>query len=250
VDPGEEFSVAQFRRAADAALADLDERGSVPMLVGGTGLYLRAVVDRLRLPGRYPEVAAALERERDTASLHRRLAALDPVAAGRIDPANRRRVVRALEVTLGAGRPFSSFGPGLDAHPAVPHVMVGLHVERDQLGTRIRARLAAQLAAGFLEEVRALADRPTGLSRTAAQALGYRELLAHLRGECTLEDAVELAVVRTRQFAVRQLRWFRRDPRIEWVDASLATGELADRIERRWLGVPNAMGRPGSGQLP
>lgn len=217
VEPTEEFSVADLQRSARAAVAAIRGRGGVPVLVGGTGLYVRAVVDDLDIPSRWPEVRRQLEADPDTAGLHRRLAELDPAAAARMAPSNRRRVVRALEVTLGGGRPFSSYGPGLDRYPPTPFVQVGLHRERPDLDTRIAARYRSQLEAGFLDEVRALADRE--LSRTAAQALGYRELLAHLRGDLTLEAAVEAAVARTRRFARRQQRWFQRDPRIHWLNA-------------------------------
>ena len=134
-----------------------------------------------------------------------------------MEPTNRRRVLRALEVTIGSGRPFSSFGPGLDVHPPTPFVQVALRWSRPILDERIAARYERQMAAGFLDEVVAL--RAMGPARTAAQALGYRELLAHLDGECTLADALETAVARTRRFARRQERWFRRDPRVSWIDA-------------------------------
>jgi tRNA dimethylallyltransferase len=130
-------------------------------------------------------------------------------------------VVRALEVCLGSGRPFSSFGPGLTAYPPSPVVQLGLRWPRAALTRRIEERFAAMLRAGLLEETAALAADPRGLSRTAAQALGTKELLCHLRGELSLADAVALAVTRTRQLAVRQERWFRRDPRIHWVDLRL-----------------------------
>ncbi|MGH2686913.1 MAG: tRNA (adenosine(37)-N6)-dimethylallyltransferase MiaA, partial [Actinomycetota bacterium] len=216
-DPSDDFTVARFQRDFRAAMADIEARQKRALLVGGTGLYLRAVVDDLAIPGQYPETRRELEEEPDTVGLHRRLAGLDPVAAGRMEPTNRRRVVRALEVTLGSGRPFSSFGPGLEAYPAVPFRQVGLHVEPDVLGRRIADRYRAQMAAGFLEEVRRLVDRPAGLSRTARQALGYKELLAHLQGECDLETALDTAIARTRRFARRQRVWFRRDPRITWI---------------------------------
>jgi tRNA dimethylallyltransferase len=216
VEPAQEFTVALFRRAFDAAMADLAARGARPIVVGGTGLHLRVALDGIELPGRYPEVRAALDADPDTVGLHRRLAALDPVAAGRMEPTNRRRVLRALEVTLGAGRPFSSFGPGLDRYGPTADLLLGLRMPRDVLDRRIEQRYRQQLAEGFLAEVEALASGP--LSPTAAQALGYRELLLHLRGACSLEEAVELAVRRTRRFARRQERWFRRDPRIRWID--------------------------------
>ncbi|HEX7095365.1 MAG TPA: tRNA dimethylallyltransferase, partial [Acidimicrobiales bacterium] len=159
-----------------------------------------------------------LERERDTVALHARLRELDPLAASRMEPTNRRRVVRALEVTLGSGRPFSSFGPGLETYAPTPFRLVGLHVERPVLDERIDARYDAQLDAGLLDEVRRLAACP--LSRTARQALGYKELLDHVAGSLSLDDAMALARRRTRRFARRQQRWFRRDPRIRWVDVT------------------------------
>jgi tRNA dimethylallyltransferase len=233
-DPSDEYSVAEFRDAADRALADIESRGGSAILAGGTGLYLQAVIDRLELPGRFPEVAASLEAEPDTEGLHRRLAQLDPAAASRIERGNRRRIVRALEVTLGSGRRFSEFGPGLDAYPSTPFVLTGLRVDRELLGERIAARYAAQMDAGFLDEVRALAARPVGLSRTAAQALGYRELLGHLRGEVSLDEALGQAIDRTRQFAVRQIRWFRRDPRIEWFDHDGDPLAVLDALDAHW----------------
>lgn len=215
-DPAEDFTVAVFGELVREALAGIEARGRRAVLVGGTGLYLRAALGELELPGRYPDIAAELADEPDTAALHARLALLDPVAAGRMEPGNRRRVLRALEVTLGSGRPFSSFGPGLTDYPPSPFRLLGIRLARPVVDERIAARYDEQLAAGFLDEVRALAARPAGLSRTARQALGYRELLAHVAGEVTLEEAVDLAVRRTRRFARRQERWFRRDPRIRW----------------------------------
>lgn len=232
-DPWDDFTVARYRAAFDEALAGIEARGRRALLVGGTGLYLRAVVDRLAIPGRYPAVRAELEADPDTAALHARLAALDPLAAGRMEPANRRRVVRALEVTLGSGRPFSSYGPGLEAYPPTPFRLLGVELPRDEVARRIEARYRRQLAEGFLDEVRALAAGPRGLSRTAAQALGYRELLAHVRGECRLGDAVDLAVRRTRRFARRQRVWFRRDPRITWVAAGNPVA-VADAVLGDW----------------
>jgi tRNA dimethylallyltransferase len=232
LDPHEECSVAWFRDQASGVLADLETRGVPAVLVGGTGLYHRVVVDGLEVPGQWPDVRAALESEPDTVALHRRLAELDPLAASRMDPSNRRRVVRALEVTLGAGRPFSSFGPGLDAYPPATVVLVGLSVERAVLAERIERRFRRQLDDGFLDEVRRLDARPEGWSRTAAQALGYRELLPHARGLADLDACVADAIAHTRRFAVRQERWFRRDPRIEWFDADRP--DLVDAVVTRW----------------
>ncbi len=220
-DPGEEFSVARFQQLGAHALAGIAARGRRAVLVGGTGLYHRALLDGLTIPPRYPEVAAGLEEEAEAdglAALFARLRALDPRAASRVEPGNRRRIVRALEVTIGSGRPFSSFGPGLDRYGPTPFRLVGLALARAELDRRIESRLDAQLAAGFLDEVRALSVRPGGLSRTARQALGYRELLAHLDGQCDLGAARAEILRRTRSFARRQEAWFRRDPRVVWID--------------------------------
>lgn len=236
VDPADEFTVAAWQRAARDALADIEGRGRTALLVGGTGLYLRALTDDLEIPGRWPDVRAALEEELVAAgpeALHRRLQVLDPLAASRMEPSNSRRIVRALEVTVGSGRRFSDFGPGLEANPPSPIAQVGLAVDPGDLGERIAARFQAQLAEGFLDEVRALADpsaHPRPLSRTASQALGYKELLAHLDGACSLDEAVDLAVRRTRQFARRQRAWFRRDPRIRWVEPGEAPDLLSDLL--------------------
>ena len=218
-DPSEDFSLPRHLSAARAALADIAARGRRALLVGGTGLYVQALVDGLEVPGLFPAARAEVEAEDDTVALHARLAVLDPVAARRMEPTNRRRVVRALEVTLGSGRPFSSFGPGLDAYPPSAVRQVGLRVAADVLDRRIEERVDAMVAAGLVAEVAALAAAPRGLSRTARQALGYREVLAHLDGACSLDEAVALTVTRTRRLARRQLRWFRRDPRIRWVDS-------------------------------
>ena len=234
VDPTEDFTVSEFQVAARRALDDMEGRGARAVLVGGTGLHVRAVVDDLEIPGRYDEVREALDADDDTPGLHTRLAGLDPVAAGRMEPTNRRRVVRALEVTLGSGRPFSSFGPGLEAYPATPFTQVGLRVDREVLDRRIADRYRHQLEDGFLDEVRWLAALDGGPSRSAAQALGYSELLAHLRGECTLADAIADAVAATRRFARRQERWFRRDPRIEWFDVGADPLKVLEAVLERF----------------
>lgn len=235
VDPAQEFTVRQFQDAAREALSGIEARGHRALLVGGTGLYLRAVVDDLELPGRWPDIAAELERAADepggVPAIHARLASLDPVAASRTTPTNRRRVVRALEVTLGAGRPFSSFGPGLGAYGDTPVVLVGIPFDPAEVDGAIERRFQAMLEAGLLDEVRALATRPAGLSRTARQALGYRELLAHLEDGAPLEVAAAEAVRRTRAFARRQWAWFRRDPRITWLDPH---GDLLGQLLERW----------------
>lgn len=244
LDPSEECSVAWFQQESARVVAGLVERHRRPLFVGGTGLYHRAVVDGLSIPPEFPAARARLLAELDDgldpAALHARLAAVDPVAASRIEPTNARRLVRALEVVEGSGRPFSSYGPGLTEYPDTGVLIVGLGVDRDELGPRVERRVDEMMAAGFLDEVRALADRKPPISRTAAEALGYRELMHHLRGDATLSDAVRTTVVRTRRFAVRQERWFRRDPRIEWFVAPTGAAEtravaarIADTLEAR-----------------
>ena len=232
-DPDEDFSVAQFQAAARAALADIDGRGRHALLVGGTALHLRAIVDDLAIPGRWPEIRAELEAavaSEGPEPLHARLGQLDPAAAARMEPTNARRIVRALEVTLGSGRPFSAHGPGLDAYPPTPFTLVGVALPSEVVAARIEERYHRQLDAGFVEEVRGLRDRPAGLSRTARQALGYRELLAHLDDELGLDEAVDLAVRRTRRFARRQRVWFRRDPRIRWLTAAQDPTTVLDAL--------------------
>ena len=250
VDPWEDFDLHAFQQVVRDALADIERRGRHALLVGGTGLYLRAVVDHLELPGRYPEVAARLAAEPDTAALHGRLASLDPQAAARMEPTNRRRIVRALEVTLGSGRPFSTHGPGIDTYPPTRCSLVGLWLAPPVVGDRIAQRYRHQLAAGFLDEVRRLAEGPP-LSRTAAHALGYRELLDHLAGGCSLDVAIERAVARTRRFARRQRAWFRRDPRITWVGAGedpLVALPLVEAHAAALWGPPGRSdGEPGRG---
>jgi tRNA dimethylallyltransferase len=222
-DPSEEWTVTRWTAVAREALAGIEARGHRALMVGGTGLYFQALVDGLTPPGRYPEVRAELDAEPDTeeatAALHARLAALDPRAAARIEAGNRRRIVRALEVTVGSGRLFSGYGPGLDAYPPAPWRIAGLWVPRPVGAARIAARFADMLDAGLVAEVAALAARPAGLSRTARQALGYREVLAHLEDGLPLAVAAEEAVRRTRAFARRQRVWWRRDPRVRWFGA-------------------------------
>jgi len=216
VEPTERFTVTQYKAAANAALAAIAAAGDRAVLVAGTGLYLTAVIDDLTPPGEWPDVRAQLAAEADVAVLWARLVECDPVTAQRTDRHNRRRIERALEVSIGSGRPFSSFGPGTGAYPANGVTQIGILWPRDVLARRIEARVHAMIDAGLLTEVRGLYERQA-LSREAQQALGYKELIDHLEGRTGLDDAVATIVTRTRQFAVRQERWFRRDPRVRWV---------------------------------
>jgi tRNA dimethylallyltransferase len=216
VDPNERFTVAEFKTHAASARASVQAAGAPALFVAGTGLYLTALIDDLQLPGEWPEVRAELQAEPDTAALFARLQQLDPLAASRCEPSNRRRIERALEVTIGSGQPFSSFGPGTSAYPPSDVQQVGVLWPRETLSRRIEQRVHTMMSAGLLREVQTL-TKQFELSREAKQALGYRELLDHLAGRISLDEATAQIVLHTRQFAVRQERWFRRDPRTEWV---------------------------------
>jgi tRNA dimethylallyltransferase len=235
VEPDEQFTVRQFSEAAREVLIRIEQRGKRALLVAGTGLYLRAVVDDLDMPGRWPAVAEALEKLADRpdglSQLYSWVVSLDQQAASRILPANRRRIVRALEVIFGSGRHFSSFGPGLGCYPPTRFTLVGVAFDPEVHDARIEQRFASMLRAGFVDEVKALSGRPGGISRTARQALGYRELLAHIEDGVALEDAVSEAVKRTKAFARRQWSWFRRDPRIVWLDPS---GDQLSQLTELW----------------
>jgi len=219
VDAADEFTVTDYAVAARQALDDIRSRDKRAVLVAGTGLYLRSVTDPMEVPGRWPQVRAKLDERVATEgveALHDQLVTLDPAAAAKMEPTNARRVVRALEVTIGSGRLFSSFGPGIDTYPPIAFAQFGLRWPRPLLTARIAERVHRMIDAGLVAEVETLARGV--ISRTARQALGYKELFDHLDGLSTLDAAIEMIITRTRQFAVRQERWFRRDPRIRWID--------------------------------
>jgi tRNA dimethylallyltransferase len=216
-EPSERFTVARFQEEARPVLVS----GS-PVLVGGSGLYFRAVVDELRFPPEDPAVRAALEAEADELGadeLSARLAGVDPVAAARIDPANVRRTIRALEVSTITGAPFSEFAVAWEVYDPARVRAAGIRLDTRTLDARVRARAAAMLDAGWLDEVRALVARGFGSWLTASQAIGYAELADHLDARLALDEAMERTVKRTKELARRQMAWFRRDPRIRWFDA-------------------------------
>jgi tRNA dimethylallyltransferase len=227
LDVTEPATVAQFQALARTAIAQVQARGRVPVVVGGSALYVRAVLDRFEFPGSDPVVRTRLEAElaaTGSVALHERLAALDPAAATAVLPSNGRRIVRALEVVEITGRPFSATLPDHDY--VQPTVQVGLDVPRDVLDARIEQRVAAMWQGGLVPEVRRLEE---GLrrGRTSGRALGYAQVLRHLAGECTEEEARADTVRATRRFARRQDSWFRRDPRVRWVRY-----DAPDRLER------------------
>ncbi len=228
----QDASVARYQREARAALADITARGGVPVLVGGSGLYVRAAIDALDFPPTDPVVRAALEAEAEAlgpAVLHTRLAAVDPAAALAILPGNVRRVVRALEVHAITGRPFSATLPRQRVY-AVPAVQIGLRSDRAALVESIGARVAAMVDHGLVEEVRALVGLGLREGTTARRALGYAQVLDHLDGRTTLAEAVAATTAGTRAYAKRQVSWFRADPRVHWVDVDGTT--RAQRAER------------------
>lgn len=228
-DAGEVFSVQRYQVLARAALGDIAARGRRALLVGGSGLYFRAIIDDLEFPATDPELRSSLEAEaaRDgQPALYARLAATDPVAASRIEPGNVRRTVRALEVAAVTGRPFSSFAAAWDAFPAERVRAAGILPDRAALDRRIAERVRTMVADGFVDEVRGLLARGDVDRITSGQAIGYAAVARHLAGETTIEDAIEATIRRTRAFARRQLAWFRRDPRIRW----FATPDGAEAI--------------------
>ena len=216
VAPSERFTVSDYQVKARAAVTDITGRGKNALVVAGTGLYLTSLIDELSFPGEWPEIRRELQQEPEVSRLYRQLKELDPEAASKIERSNRRRIERALEVCIGSGKPFSATGPGTGAYPDNGVVQIGLLWPREMLVARVEQRVHNMMAAGFLDEVQQL-RKDGNMSHTAKQALGYAELLRHLEGKCTLDQAVGDIVIHTRQFAVRQERWFRRDPRITWV---------------------------------
>ncbi|WP_171112943.1 MULTISPECIES: tRNA (adenosine(37)-N6)-dimethylallyltransferase MiaA [Streptomyces] len=216
-------SVAEYQRLARERIDTLLAEGRWPILVGGSGLYVRGAVDNLEFPGTDPEVRARLEEEltlRGSGALHARLAAADPGAARAILPSNGRRIVRALEVIEITGMPFTANLPGHDS--VYDTVQIGVDVARPELDERIARRVDRMWEAGLVEEVRALQAQGLREGRTASRALGYQQVLAALAGECTMEQARAETVRATKRFARRQDSWFRRDPRVHWLSGAAA----------------------------
>lgn len=238
-DPDEIPTVAQFQEAGRDAVTGILSRGKVPLLVGGSGLYFRAIVDPLEFPPTDAEVRARLEAEAyefGGSEMFRRLESLDPEAAERMHPANVRRTIRALEVIDITGRPFSSYRVAWDDHQAVYDLRAaGLTLPLEQLNKRIDDRVDALIARGWVEEVKALRAAGIQFSTTSLQALGYAQILDHLNGRLTLDQAIEETKQRTRKFARRQLRWFRADPRINWFEDPDAAAEYLtnDKVDTK-----------------
>ncbi|KAA1419240.1 tRNA (adenosine(37)-N6)-dimethylallyltransferase MiaA [Nocardioides humilatus] len=229
LDVGDPATVAQFQGWAREVIASLRAEKKPPVLVGGSALYTRAVLDRFEFPGTDPALREKWEAElavRGAAELHAFLRERDPEAAERIVPDNGRRIVRALEVIELTGRPFSATLPQLDyVEPAT--VQVGVRIDKGLLEQRIELRVDEMFAAGFVEEVARLLDEGLAEGRTASRAIGYQQVIAHLAGELSLAEARERTVIATRQFARRQMAWWKNDPRITWI-----AYDAPDRVEQ------------------
>ncbi|SMX93194.1 tRNA dimethylallyltransferase [Brevibacterium iodinum ATCC 49514] len=225
LDVTEEANVQDFQARARAAIADIRGRGLWPILVGGSGLYVRAAVDHMEFPGTDPEVRARLEAEvaTDRWALHQKLRELDPKAAEKITVNDQRRIARALEVIELTGRPFSAQLP--DYQEIEPTIHLGLSMDRAILHERIATRVDLMWEHGWVDEVTRLLDVGLAEGKTASRAIGYAQIQRHLAGELTAAEAKEETTIRTRQFARRQDTWFRRDPRIRWIDGSAADAE-------------------------
>lgn len=236
LDVRDSASVAKFQTLARAAIDDIRARGLLPVCVGGSGLYVRAVLEHLEFPGTDPAVRARLEEQlaaSDAATMHARLAVLDPQAAAAILPGNTRRVVRALEVIELTGKRFTALLP--QHAQREPDVRIGLQVPVDVLRQRIRRRVERMWQAGLVDEVRSLEARGLRDGFTASKALGYQQVLAFLAGECSESDACEATVLGTVRFARRQMQWFRRDPQIHWLEFD------APDLEARALALVDAL---------
>ncbi|HET7771455.1 MAG TPA: tRNA (adenosine(37)-N6)-dimethylallyltransferase MiaA [Chloroflexota bacterium] len=232
-DPDEQYTLAIYQQHALAAIDRIHQRGRLPRLVGGTGLYVRAVCDGLQIPAVPPDAAYRAELEARVARdgwepLRDALEAVDPVSAERIEPRNVRRVIRALEVHRATGVPFSVWQRR--APVSFETRFVGLDLERDALYERIDARVDEQIAAGLIDEVSRLVERGYDSRHPSMTGFGYRELAAHLRGNLSRALAIDQYKQATRHYARRQLTWFRPDERITWLDARTATAEDVMRV--------------------
>ncbi len=222
-EPHETLTVAQFQIRAREACREVASRGKLPLLVGGSGLYYRAVIDPLEFPATDPEVRRRIEAEEHllgAQALHERLAKVDPEAAKRIHPVNVRRTIRALEVREVTGRLFSTFRTAWDSRESIYDLLAsGVKVERDELDRRIDERVDKLVAYGLVDEVSALLAAGCRASLTSVQALGYAQILEYLDGLVTLEEAIDATKRATRAFARRQMTWFKADSRIRWFDS-------------------------------
>ncbi len=237
VEPSKDFSVAEYQKIARQIISKINKEGKLPILVGGSGLYVRSVIDKFEFPG--GTLSSPIRKElqerakKDLNSLYEELLRLDPEADKKIRASNQRRIIRALEVIKTTGKPFTAYQKEWEKRESIYNLKIyGLDLPREKLYTRINERVDNMIKSGLLVEVESLLVKK-GLSLTARQALGCKEIAAYLDGEMTLEETVETIKKRTRNFAKRQLTWFKQDYRIMWikVDEKGAT-EIADEIEQ------------------
>ncbi|GAA1872895.1 tRNA (adenosine(37)-N6)-dimethylallyltransferase MiaA [Myceligenerans crystallogenes] len=254
LDPHEDASVARYQAAARADIAGIEARGARAVVVGGSGLYVRALLDDMNFPGTDPGVRARLEERAEREgrrALHEELARLDPAAAASIGPANTRRIVRALEVIELTGAPYTANLPRQEY--VRPAVQLGLDCDRAALDARVGARVERMWDTGLVDEVRRLASPEQGgtgpgLGVTAARAVGYAEILAWFRGELTEHEAREHITANTRRLARKQMGWFGRDPRVQWLDAASPT-LLDDALQVVAAAGAGTLPRPGEGPV-
>jgi tRNA dimethylallyltransferase len=228
--PNESYTLAEYQRDAQMAIAAIQARGSLPLLVGGTGLYVRAVVDGLAIPVVAPQLALRAELEADSAAhgpaaLIERLRAVDPASASTLDPTNARRLIRAIEVSEVTGMPFSA-QRGNRPTPYRTALTLGLNMERTLLYERADQRIARMVEQGLIEETRGLLEHGFGWELPSMSSLGYREIGSYLRGELPLDEAIKRFEYATHAYIRRQLTWFRADVRIQWLNAAASSAEL------------------------
>lgn len=237
VDPAEAFSVAEYQRLARQKISEIAGRGKIPILVGGTGLYVRSVIDKLAFPA--GETASKVRRQLEERAgkegaevLYKELIEKDPGSADIVHPNNVRRIIRALEVIELTGRPFSEFHRDWASREPIYNLeMFGLSIDRELLRRRISERVDKMIGAGLLDEVKVLMAHGYEGFLTSQQAIGYKELIGYLKGEESFEGAVENIKARTRQYAKRQFTWFRADPRVKWIDVDdKPIGEIVGNI--------------------
>lgn len=237
VRPDEDFSAAEFKRLADEAIADILRRGKQPIVVGGTGLYIRALIGRLNIPAAPPnrefrERLIAEAAQFGNEALLERLRAADPETAGRLHPNDQKRIIRALEVHALTGMPISHFHRTAGTTEVAYHVrLFGLTMSRPALYASIETRVDKQIESGLVEEVRGLLEKGYSPDLPAMKGLGYKQVAGYLRGEYDLRTAIDLLKRDTRRFAKRQFTWFRAEPGIQWIDVEgRSTSQVADEI--------------------
>ncbi|MEW5706076.1 MAG: tRNA (adenosine(37)-N6)-dimethylallyltransferase MiaA [Actinomycetota bacterium] len=237
ISPAEPFSVAEYQKLARRIIDEISERGKIPILVGGTGLYVRSVIDKLEFPS--GEISSKVRRQLEQRAklegsevLYKELIEKDPKAAEIVHPNNVRRIIRALEIIELTGKPFSYYHSEWKSRESIYDLAIfGLTMDRKLLYERIDRRVDKMIEAGLIDEVKELQSKGYEKFLTSQQAIGYKELIRYLKGESSLEEAIDIIKSRTRQYAKRQLTWFRADPRIKWIDVTRKTpAEVADEI--------------------